>query len=103
MPSNLRNIENMTACQLAKGYATHPLLHQAFASGGRIFCACLLLLTLGFAACTEDSPEAQNPYDTTRTAADSTAAGDNIVVPPIQVDPTWADTLYYDYDGHPCR
>jgi len=61
----------------------------------------LLLLTIGFAACTEDSPEPRNPYDATRTAADSTAAGDNIVVPPIQVDPTWADTLYYDYEGRP--
>ena len=62
----------------------------------------ILLILCCFAACSEDSPVALEPTNLveTRTAADSTAVSDSIVVP-IQVDTVWADTLYYDYDGNP--
>ena len=63
----------------------------------------ILLILCCFAACSEDSPVALEPTNLveTRTVADSTAVSDSIVVPPIQVDTVWADTLYYDYDGNP--
>ena len=61
-----------------------------------------MLILCCFAACSEDSPVAEpaNLVET-RTVADSTAVSDSIVMPPIQVDTVWADTLYYDYDGNP--
>ena len=63
----------------------------------------ILLILCCFAACSEDSPVALEPANLveTRTVADSTAVSDSIVMPPIQVDTVWADTLYYDYDGNP--
>ena len=64
----------------------------------------ILLILCCFAACSEDSPVALEPaLVKTRTAADSTAVSDSIVVPPIQVDTVWADTLYYDFEGQPAN
>ena len=65
----------------------------------------ILLILCCFASCSEDSPVALEPTNLveTRTVADSTAVSDSIVVPPIQVDTVWADTLYYDFEGQPAN
>jgi hypothetical protein len=65
----------------------------------------ILLILCCLAACSEDSPVALEPANLveTRTVADSTAVSDSIVVPPIQVDTVWADTLYYDFEGQPAN
>jgi len=85
--------------------AIPTLLHQAFASCGRVLCIVCLLLACCLTACEREQHEGLPPEDllTTRTAADSTAAGDSVrvPVPGLAVDTTWAGENSYDFDGRP--